>query len=35
MSKLTLKTEGDTHLVVTRRLVAPPEGVYRPHTDAE
>jgi uncharacterized protein YndB with AHSA1/START domain len=33
MSKLTLKTEGDTHVVVTRRFVAPPEAVYRAHTD--
>ena len=24
MSKLTLKTEGDTHVVVTRRFEAPP-----------
>jgi len=33
MSKLTLKTEGDTHLVITRRFAAPPEAVYRAHTD--
>ena len=33
MSKLTLKTEGDTHLIVTRRFDAPPEAVYRAHTD--
>ena len=33
MSKLTLKTEGDTHIVVTRRFSAPPETVYRAHTD--
>lgn len=33
MSKLTLKTEGDTHLVVTRHFAAPPEAVYRAHTD--
>jgi len=33
MSKLTLKTEGDTHLVVTRRFEAPPAAVYRAHTD--
>ena len=33
MSKLTLKTEGDTHVVVTRRFAAPPEAVYRAHTD--
>ena len=34
MSKLTLKTEGDTHVVVTRRFKAPPEAVYRAHTEA-
>jgi uncharacterized protein YndB with AHSA1/START domain len=33
MSKLVLKTEGDTHVVVTRRFAAPPEAVYRAHTD--
>jgi Activator of Hsp90 ATPase homolog 1-like protein len=33
MSKLTLKTEGNTHVVVTRRFAAPPEAVYRAHTD--
>src|SRR5437588_9346495 len=33
MSKMTLKTEGDTHVIVTRRFVAPPEAVYRAHTD--
>lgn len=33
MSKLTLKTEGDRHVVVTRRFAAPPESVYRAHTD--
>ena len=33
MSKLTLKTEGDTHLIVTRHFAAPPEAVYRAHTD--
>jgi uncharacterized protein YndB with AHSA1/START domain len=33
MSKLTLKTEGDTHVVVTRHFAAPPEAVYRAHTD--
>ena len=32
-SKLTLKTEGDRHVVVTRRFAAPPEKVYRAHTD--
>jgi uncharacterized protein YndB with AHSA1/START domain len=33
MSKLTLKTEGDTHIIVTRRFAAPPEAVYRAHTE--
>ncbi|MFO0552479.1 MAG: SRPBCC domain-containing protein [Polyangiaceae bacterium] len=35
MSKLTLKTEGDTHVVVTRWFNAPPEAVYRAHMDPE
>ena len=33
MPKLTLKTEGDTHIVVTRHFAAPPEAVYRAHTE--
>ena len=33
MTKLMLKTEGDTHVVVTRRFAAPPEAVYRAHTE--
>lgn len=33
MSKLELITEGDTHIVVTRRFAAPPEAVYRAHLD--
>jgi uncharacterized protein YndB with AHSA1/START domain len=33
MSKLTLKTEGDTHIVLTRHFAAPPEAVYRAHTE--
>jgi len=33
MSKLTLKTEGDTHVIATRRFAASPEAVYRAHTD--
>ena len=33
MSKLTLETEGDKHVVVTRRFAAPPEAVYRAHTE--
>ena len=35
MSKMTLKTEGDTHVVVMRRFAAPPEAVYRAHTEPE
>ena len=33
MSKLTLMTEGDKHVVVTRRFAASPEAVYRAHTE--
>ena len=33
LTKITLKTEGDTHVVVTRRFAASPEAVYRAHTD--
>ena len=33
MSKLTLKTEGDTHILITRHFAAPPEAVYRAHLD--
>jgi len=32
MSKMTLRTEGDRHVVVTRRFAAPPEAVFRAHT---
>ena len=35
MSKLTLETEGDTHVIVRRRFAAPPEAVYRAHTDPD
>ena len=35
MSKLTLKTEGDTHVIVTRHFDAPPEAVFRAHTDPQ
>jgi uncharacterized protein YndB with AHSA1/START domain len=35
MSKLTLKTEGDLHVIVTRRFAAPPKAVYRAHTVPE
>ncbi len=33
MSKLTLKTEGDRHIVIARRFAAPAEAVYRAHTE--
>ncbi len=33
MSRTTLKTEGDIHVVVTRRFAASPEAVYRAHTE--
>jgi uncharacterized protein YndB with AHSA1/START domain len=33
MSKMTLKTEGDRHVVVTRKFAASPEAVYRAHTE--
>jgi uncharacterized protein YndB with AHSA1/START domain len=33
MPKLTLKTEGDRYVIVTRRFAAPPEAVYRAHTE--
>jgi uncharacterized protein YndB with AHSA1/START domain len=33
MSKMTLKTEGDRYVVVTRRFAAPPQLVYRAHTE--
>jgi len=35
MTKMMLETEGDTHIVVTRRFAASPEAVYRAHTEAE
>ncbi len=35
MSKLTMKTEGSTNLIVIRRFAASPEAVYRAHTDAK
>jgi uncharacterized protein YndB with AHSA1/START domain len=35
MSKLDLTTKGDTHVVVTRRFAAPPEAVYRAHTESK
>jgi len=33
MRDRTLKTEGDKQVVVTRRFAAPPEAVYRAHTE--
>ena len=35
MSKLTLTTEGDTHVIVTRRFAASPQAVYRAHIEPE
>ena len=35
MSELVLTTEGETHVVVKRRLEASPEAVYRAHMDPE
>ena len=32
-NRLTLTTEGDTHVVVKRRFAAPPEAVYRAHVE--
>jgi len=34
MSRMTLKTEGDRYVVVTRKFKASPEAVYRAHTDS-
>ena len=33
MNRLMLKTEGDRHVVAARRFDAPPEAVYRAHTE--
>jgi uncharacterized protein YndB with AHSA1/START domain len=35
MSRLTLKTEGDKHVIVTRRFAALPEAVWRAHTEPQ
>ena len=35
MTKLTIKTEGDQHIVVTRRFAATPEAVFRAHTETK
>lgn len=33
MTKMTLETQGDTRVTVTRRFAAPPDTVFRAHTD--
>ena len=33
MSKITLTTEGDSQVIVTRHFAASPEVVYRAHID--
>jgi uncharacterized protein YndB with AHSA1/START domain len=33
VSRLTLRTEGDNHIIITRHFAAPPEVVYHAHTD--
>jgi uncharacterized protein YndB with AHSA1/START domain len=35
ISKLTLQTIGDTHVVVARHFAAPPEAIWRAHTEPE
>ncbi len=35
MSKMSLRTEADRFVVVTRRFAAPPRAVYRAHTEPE
>lgn len=35
MTRLQLRTEGDTHVVVTRRFAAAPDRVYRAHTEPD
>lgn len=35
MSKMTLKTDGDKYIEVTRHFDAPPQAVYRAHTEPE
>lgn len=35
MSKMTLTTEGDRYVIVTRHFAGSPEAVYRAHTDPE
>ena len=33
MTRMTLKTEGDTNIIVTRHFQAKPEALYRAHTE--
>ncbi|RJF89706.1 hypothetical protein D3874_24315 [Oleomonas cavernae] len=33
MPRLSIRTEGDAHVVVTRRFAAAPEAVFRAHTE--
>jgi uncharacterized protein YndB with AHSA1/START domain len=35
MTELVIRTEGDTHVVITRHFAAPPELVFRAHTETE
>lgn len=35
MSKLTIETEGERHVLITRKFAASPEAVYRAHTEPE
>jgi uncharacterized protein YndB with AHSA1/START domain len=35
ISKMTLTTEGDTHVIVKRHFAAPPKAVWRAHTEPE
>jgi uncharacterized protein YndB with AHSA1/START domain len=35
MTKMTLKTDGETQVIVARRFAAPPERVFDAHTKAE
>ena len=35
MNNMTLETEADMYVIVTRRFAASPEAVYRAHTDPE
>lgn len=35
MTQLQLRLEGDTHVIVTRKFAAPPDLVYRAHTEPE